>query len=151
MTEGRHPLTTGTLYRRRVAMAALEVMAQSYNVPLAQLTMAGRQRASVAFARQMAMYLCHVVGGLSMREVSVEFGRERSTVSHACHAIEDRRDGEKFETQAQAMEAAMRAQIARIHRDLVAAAKRRRRGEGKSFDGPGFKERGRAFLHFLTD
>lgn len=55
-----------------------------------------RSRAS-AFARQVAMYLAHVGFGLSMAEVGKAFGRDRTTVVHACHLIEDRRDERRFD------------------------------------------------------
>jgi chromosomal replication initiation ATPase DnaA len=45
-----------------------------------------------AFARQVAMYLAHVVCGLSLTEVGTLFARDRTTVSHACRVVEDQRD-----------------------------------------------------------
>jgi hypothetical protein len=107
------------LYKRRVAMAALEVMAEAYGVPLGRLTMSTRQRANVAFARQTAMYLCHVVGRLTMREVALEFERERSTVSHACHAVEDRRESPVFDAQLTYLEQALRERIKRYVNEII--------------------------------
>lgn len=54
----------------------------------------GRTRGSApaAFARQAAMYLCHVAFGMSLSQIARAFGRDRSTVSHACHLMEDRRE-----------------------------------------------------------
>jgi hypothetical protein len=52
---------------------------------------------AAAFARQIAMYLAHVGFGLSMAEVGRAFGRDRTTVVHACHLIEDRRDEVHFD------------------------------------------------------
>ena len=52
---------------------------------------------AAAFARQIAMYLAHVGFGLSMAEVGKAFGRDRTTVVHACHLIEDRRDDVRFD------------------------------------------------------
>ena len=52
---------------------------------------------TAAFARQIAMYLAHVGFGLSMAEVGKAFGRDRTTVVHACHLIEDRRDDVRFD------------------------------------------------------
>jgi hypothetical protein len=52
---------------------------------------------AAAFARQIAMYLAHVVFGLSMAEIGRAFGRDRTTVVHACHLIEDRRDEMRFD------------------------------------------------------
>jgi chromosomal replication initiation ATPase DnaA len=43
------------------------------------------------------MYLAHVGFGLSMAEVGKAFGRDRTTVVHACHLIEDRRDERRFD------------------------------------------------------
>ena len=52
---------------------------------------------AAAFARQIAMYLAHVGFGLSMAEIGRAFGRDRTTVVHACHLIEDRRDEMRFD------------------------------------------------------
>jgi hypothetical protein len=52
---------------------------------------------AAAFARQIAMYLAHVGFGLSMAEIGRAFGRDRTTVLHACHLIEDRRDEVRFD------------------------------------------------------
>ena len=52
---------------------------------------------AAAFARQIAMYLAHVGFGLSMAEIGRAFGRDRTTVVHACHLIEDRRDDIRFD------------------------------------------------------
>jgi hypothetical protein len=52
---------------------------------------------TAALARQIAMYLAHVGFGLSMAEVGRAFGRDRTTVVHACHRIEDRRDETRFD------------------------------------------------------
>ncbi|MEM6537220.1 MAG: helix-turn-helix domain-containing protein [Pseudomonadota bacterium] len=98
-------------YRATIAAAALEVISEAFNVPLARLATASRQQANVAFARQMAMYLCHVVGELSIREIAIEFAREPSTVSHACHAIEDRRDIDVFDRQLTVLEEALRERL----------------------------------------
>jgi Bacterial dnaA protein helix-turn-helix len=46
----------------------------------------------VAFARQVAMYLAHTGFALSFEKVSRVFGRDRTTVSHACRVVEDGRD-----------------------------------------------------------
>jgi chromosomal replication initiation ATPase DnaA len=53
-----------------------------------------RRRGSqhVAFARQVAMYLAHVGFGLSYDAIGRIFERDRTTVSHACRVVEDRRD-----------------------------------------------------------
>lgn len=51
-----------------------------------------RGTAPVALARQIAMYMMHITCGLSYTEVGRAFGRDRTTVSHACQLIEDKRE-----------------------------------------------------------
>ena len=63
-----------------------------FGVPAAELRGKTRGRARVAFARQAAMYLAHVHFGLRPAAVGAYFGRDRTTVAHACARIEDNRD-----------------------------------------------------------
>ena len=56
-----------------------------------------RGRADLALARQVAMYLCHVVTGMTLTEIGRRFGRDRTTAAHACRLIEDRRDDSDFD------------------------------------------------------
>jgi chromosomal replication initiation ATPase DnaA len=56
-----------------------------------------RGRANVALARQVAMYLAHVVCGMTLTDTGRLFGRDRTTVAHACGVIEDRRDDPLFD------------------------------------------------------
>ena len=58
---------------------------------------ASRGVANTAVARQVAMYLAHVACGLTMTDVGRLFARDRTTVSHACRVIEDRRDDPSFD------------------------------------------------------
>ena len=44
------------------------------------------------FIRHVAIYLCHVVLGHSMRKIAKGFDLDRTTISYACHKIEDKRD-----------------------------------------------------------
>lgn len=57
-----------------------------------------RDRRRVAsHVRQLAMYVCHVALRISMTDIGSAFGRDRTTVSHACHVVEDRRDDPAFD------------------------------------------------------
>ena len=56
-------------------------------------------RAQLSFARQTAMYLAHIVFQLTLSRVARAFGRDRSTVSHACNIVEDSRDDDAFDLQ----------------------------------------------------
>lgn len=79
-------------------LAAL-VVAHLYGVDVNELKAGTRGGPQAAFARQIAMYLMHVVYRLTMAEVAREFKRDRSTASHACHRVEDLRDDPSFDRQ----------------------------------------------------
>lgn len=53
---------------------------------------------SVSRARQTAMYLMHTAMSAPYGEVGKVFGRDRTTVAHACRAIEDSRDDLRTDT-----------------------------------------------------
>jgi chromosomal replication initiation ATPase DnaA len=67
----------------------------------------GSQR--VAFARQIAMYLAHVGFGLSFEAIGRAFGRDRTTVGHACRIVEDGRDDIWFDCRVATLELICRA------------------------------------------
>lgn len=63
-----------------------------------------RDRRRASHARQISMYVCHVVLQLPQGDIAQAFGRDRSTVSHACGAVEDRRDERDFDAFVSAVE-----------------------------------------------
>ena len=67
-------------------------VALDFGVAADDLTSATRGPPRIAFARQVAMYLAHVGLGLSFEAIGRAFGRDRTTVAHACRTIEDGRD-----------------------------------------------------------
>ena len=62
-----------------------------------------------AFARQVAMYLAHVVLGLTLTEVGQVFARDRTTVAYACGRVEDLRDDLAFDRSLELLEGVLRA------------------------------------------
>ena len=92
------------------AAARLAAGAASYalDVAVEEIIDAARGSAQAAFARQVAVYLCHVGFELSLARVAAAFGRDRSTIAHACHAIEDRRDEPQFDLWIGGLEAMLR-------------------------------------------
>jgi chromosomal replication initiation ATPase DnaA len=64
-----------------------------------------RGRSRVAFARQVAMYLAHVSFGLTLTTVGRAFGRDRTTVAHACALVEDARDDPEIDRTLELLEA----------------------------------------------
>jgi chromosomal replication initiation ATPase DnaA len=75
----------------------IDIAAALFNVPSKDIRLPRRTPLSVSRVRQVAMYVAHVVLGLSMGEVGRGFGRDRKTVQHACHVIEDMRDDPDFD------------------------------------------------------
>ncbi len=67
-------------------------MAAAFAVSVDELRSHSRRTQSVAFARQSAMYLAHVVLGLDYSATGLLFSRDRTTAAHACQVVEDRRD-----------------------------------------------------------
>lgn len=87
------------------ARLAASVASYGLDVPLEDILMSDRGSNAVAFARQVAMYLCHVGFQLSVARIARAFGRDRSTVSHAFHNVEDRREEPQFDLWIGALEA----------------------------------------------
>jgi chromosomal replication initiation ATPase DnaA len=83
------------------------LVSTALGVSVAELRAEKRGRASAAFARQTAMYLAHVHLGLSLSQVGESFGRDRTTVAHACACVEDCRDDPKFERILSCLESAL--------------------------------------------
>ena len=69
-----------------------EAAAVAFGVAAADLRAKSRRNAVVAFARQSAMYVAHVILGLNYTDVGRLFHRDRTTAAHACRRVEDCRD-----------------------------------------------------------
>lgn len=73
-------------------LTAEMVMLVGERVPLRR----DRRRTS-CHVRQISMYVCHVVLQISLTDIGYAFRRDRTTVGHACHVVEDRRDDPAFD------------------------------------------------------
>jgi len=76
-----------------VQMAVAEVT----GVDLARICAPKRGDCRAALARQMAMYLCHVVFHMKAAQVGLAFARDRKTVCHALSRIEELREDLEFD------------------------------------------------------
>lgn len=85
----------------------VEIIGRRRDVEREALFAHSRSRAPVAAARQMAMYLCHVLLEISMTDVGRYFGRDRTTVAHACAVVEDLRDDPAIEREIASLEQAI--------------------------------------------
>lgn len=98
----------GLLGRDAAAARIIDVVSAARGVTRAEVLSRRRCSHQVAQARQLAMYLVHTLLGRTYFDVGRLFGRDRTTVSHACARIEDlREDHSLFERQVEAIEAAI--------------------------------------------
>ena len=93
----------GASVRRAIDPAVAAV----FDVDIGDLHAPTRSSPRAAFARQVAMYLAHVVCGLSMTEVGALFRRDRTTVAHGCGVVEDRRDDPELDARIEHLEHAV--------------------------------------------
>ncbi len=77
--------------------AMIDLTAALFNVSSKDLRKPGRSSLGISRVRQVAMYVAHVVLKLNMRDIGKAFGRDRTTVLHACHLVEDLRDDVDFD------------------------------------------------------
>lgn len=92
-----------------ICSALMALLSVFFHVSLQELRSGQRGNSHVARIRQFGMYIAHTMFGLSMAEVAYAFCRERTTVKHACHLIEDMRENEKFDRSVSSFEYFIRA------------------------------------------
>jgi chromosomal replication initiation ATPase DnaA len=90
------------------------VVSAAFDVPAKDLRLPKRGRAKVALARQVAMYLSHVVLRMTLGDAGRLYSRDRTTAAHACRLVEDLRDEQRFDTLLSILEDMVRAEI--LHR-----------------------------------
>ena len=103
---GRHGYAGVALARSRLCEA---LASRAFGVDVRDLRAPVRCRQRVSRARQIAVYLAHVSFGVSYKEAAQAFGRDPSTVRHACTRIEDARDDADFDHTLLRLEQAARA------------------------------------------
>ena len=88
----------------QVCDGVIDILSTFFNVSGRELRSQSRCERSVARVRQIGIYVAHVTLALTMSEVGRAFGRDRSTVNHACHLIEDMREELEFDRIVQTIE-----------------------------------------------
>jgi len=84
------------------------MVAGVFDIESELLRLPTRGCAPVALARQVAMYLAHVVCELTLTEVGRRFARDRTTVAYACREVERRRDDPNFDDAIDLLEGVVR-------------------------------------------
>jgi hypothetical protein len=106
-TGGPRPPTSRELQARLGPRLAEGVAANWQGCSLRDLRRQTRCTAPVAEARQLGMYLAHTLFHLSMTRTGAVFGRDRTTVRHACQLIEDQREQPDLDEPLSLIEAAL--------------------------------------------
>ena len=86
-------LAVHVLAYRIVAQVTTEMLSIIQDGPVKAVDVR-RPRAHV---QQIAIYTCHVVLRMSMADIGEAIGKHRTTVSYACHLVEDRRDNPAYD------------------------------------------------------
>lgn len=75
----------------------IDIAAALFGVSSKEMRSTSRSSQSVSRVRQVAMYVAHVALCIPMGDIGRGFGRDRTTVVHACHLVEDLRDHADFD------------------------------------------------------
>ena len=102
-------------HTRSAVQHSVNLVAEHANVDISMIFHTSRCRIATARARQLAMYLAHVVLGESLTDIGAAFGRDRTTVSHACNLIEDMRDDVEFDREVTDLEMRLQTMTGRTH------------------------------------
>jgi hypothetical protein len=93
-------------------------VARDFGLDMVALFAPTRGAPRIAFARQVAMYLAHIGFELSFETISRVFDRDRTTVSHACHVVEDGRDDIWLDCRLEALELFRRTGFAALQQTM---------------------------------
>lgn len=89
---------------RNNAYLAVSLVGYALEIKAERILQPSRGPRDLVRARQAAMYLTHVGLGMSLSRVAAAFERDRSTVAHACHRIEEMRDEPAFDVWLETLE-----------------------------------------------
>lgn len=81
----------------RVVKTSISTVCEHQSVPGQYILWPTRHKQPISNARGISMYLVHVEASYSLIHTGILFGRDRTTVAHACALVEDRRDDKLFD------------------------------------------------------
>jgi chromosomal replication initiation ATPase DnaA len=94
---GESRLRFSRLRADQEVFALTHAVAVETAVCISKMLQRSRGFGRAARARQIAMYLAHVLLSRPQHDVALLFDRDRTTVAHAMHVVEDRRDDPRLE------------------------------------------------------
>ncbi len=89
---------------RTVCRIVRQVVAELIMLSSDRVFLRRDRRRMACHVRQISMYVCHVALSMPQPDIAAAFGRDRTTVGHACHVVEDRRDDPYFDDFVSAVE-----------------------------------------------
>lgn len=92
------------------------VVEEMHRLACGELPRADRRRV-LCHLQQVAMYVCHVALRMTMADVGAAYGRDRTTVAHACRVIEGRRDNRAYDEFISAVERVVEALSGAVSED----------------------------------
>ncbi len=94
MTFGSYEASGGTFGQSEACGARWVeiIVASAFALGAGAMRDTHRGCATVAFARQVAIYLSHTRLGLNYTEAGAYFGRDRTTAAYACRTVEEKRE-----------------------------------------------------------
>jgi chromosomal replication initiation ATPase DnaA len=101
--------------RDPAALRVVELVARACGIPV-ELVLNRARAADVARARQLAVYLIHVMLQRPFKDTAQLVGRDRTTVAYACARIEDEREDPAFDAEVSRLEAMIEEQMIEIRR-----------------------------------
>lgn len=97
LLDGSHPQLPESLTLRTACRAVRQLVGEVVGLLSDRMLLRRDRRRLNCHSRQIAIYVCHVVLQIQQRDIADAFGLDPSTVSHACHVVEDRRDDSAFD------------------------------------------------------
>ena len=82
---------------RLLARFVNQIVAVYFQLPSELLLKFARGKASATRARQVSIYLMHTTLSFSFTQIAKIYGKDRTTIAHACRLIEDLRDDPEFD------------------------------------------------------
>lgn len=98
------PAFAASLPARTVCRIVCQITAEMTGLLSDRVAIRRDRRRPSCHVRQIAMYVCHVALQMPFADIGAAFGRDRTTVGHACHVVEDRRDDAAFDDFVSAIE-----------------------------------------------
>ncbi|MBO0140687.1 transposase [Agrobacterium sp. Ap1] len=98
------PVYPASLPARIVCRIVSQITAETISLLSDRVMVRNERRRPSCHVRQISMYVCHVALRMSFSDIGAAFGRDRTTVGHACHVVEDRRDDLAFDEFVSAIE-----------------------------------------------